>query len=331
MKVIIVSHAYNALENRKNIRALSKHIAVKVIAPKMAIQKKFSYHEDYDEKERLIDFVPCMRLFGTQYLLKPMVRQLRAYDPDLINIEYDIWSPIAIEMLLLARLFLPRAKIALTVKKNTFITCGLKAKVKRYLSRALMKKLDAIIASSSLAASVYRDILVCHKTPIYRCIHLGVDKDVFKVPTEPPKSFTVSYVGQYKERKGILELIQALSKINEKGVVAKLLLVGDGPLVTQLVQLSEKYPWIDLQPAVTHAEVADYLCRSSIFAFPVRNERDHQEHDAHALMEAMSVGLPSVTTQSGAIPDLLSSSSITVDERNVGQLVSAIRTLMYDQ
>jgi len=331
MKVIIVSHAYNALENRKNIRALSRHVTVKVIAPKMAIKKRFSYHEDYDEKERLIDFIPSVRLFGTQYLLKPMVKQLRAYDPDLINIEYDIWSPITIEMLLLAKLFLPRTKIALTVKKNTLITYGMRAKVKRCCSRVLITKLDAIIASSSLAASVYRDILMCRKTPIYRCIHLGVDKNVFKVPTGPPKCFTVSYVGQYKERKGILELIQALSMINEKGVVAKLLLVGEGPLMTQLVQLSKKHIWIDLRPAVAHAEVAYYLSRSSIFAFPVRNERDHQEHDAHALMEAMSVGLPSVTTQSGAIRDLVSRSSITVDEQSVEQLVSAIKTLMYDK
>jgi glycosyltransferase involved in cell wall biosynthesis len=66
-----------------------------------------------------------------------------------------------------------------------------------------------------------------------------------------------------------------------------------------------------------------------LFAFPSRNEPDHQEHDGHALMEAMAVGLASVATRSGIIGELTDSEATHFVRESVhGDLVAALRDVV---
>ena len=49
----------------------------------------------------------------------------------------------------------------------------------------------------------------------------------------------------------------------------------------------------------------DLLARSDIFVMPSRVLDDHQEHDAHAVLEALSAGVPTIGTNSGILPEIL--------------------------
>jgi glycosyltransferase involved in cell wall biosynthesis len=59
--------------------------------------------------------------------------------------------------------------------------------------------------------------------------------------------------------------------------------------------------------------------------------KHHEEHDAHALMEAMSVGIPSVGTTSGAITDVLADAGLIVPPERPDELATALCRLIENE
>ena len=58
---------------------------------------------------------------------------------------------------------------------------------------------------------------------------------------------------------------------------------------------------------------------------------DHQEHDAHALMEALAVGVATIGTRSGIIPEILGEGvGLLVSPEAPDELAAAIEQLVND-
>jgi glycosyltransferase involved in cell wall biosynthesis len=92
-------------------------------------------------------------------------------------------------------------------------------------------------------------------------------------------------------------------------------------------------PWLSVSGPVAPDDVADFLRTLDIYVLPARNLSDHEEHDAHALLQAMSVGLPCIGTTSGIVPEILGSDGkigILVGDSSVDDLSSEIRKLALD-
>jgi glycosyltransferase involved in cell wall biosynthesis len=77
--------------------------------------------------------------------------------------------------------------------------------------------------------------------------------------------------------------------------------------------------------------VADFMKGLDIFVMPSRVLKHHEEHDAHALMEAMSVGIPSIGTASGAITDVLADAGLIVPPERTEELATALNHLAADE
>ena len=86
---------------------------------------------------------------------------------------------------------------------------------------------------------------------------------------------------------------------------------------------------MEILPAVSLTEVSDFLRGLDIFVMPSRNLPDHQEHDAHALIEALANGLPCVGTRSGIIPEILGDGTgCIVDPENPAELARVLKGLI---
>lgn len=113
----------------------------------------------------------------------------------------------------------------------------------------------------------------------------------------------ILFVGQLIERKGVRDLVEAYSQVERKRPEAQLLLVGYGPLESELrAYLSTRYPG---RARVTgHVPIPDlprYYVVSDCFVLP-----SHEEVWGLVLNEAAASGLPLVTTEPvGAGPDLI--------------------------
>jgi glycosyltransferase involved in cell wall biosynthesis len=113
---------------------------------------------------------------------------------------------------------------------------------------------------------------------------------------------TVICVGNFREQKGHLDLIEAFAQVHSRIPEARLLLVGEGELRPGI---EESVRALDLSDSVElRGEVQDVwpeFARADIFALA-----SHYEPLGIAVIEAMAAGLPVVATGVGGIPELVS-------------------------
>ncbi|MEJ2737615.1 MAG: glycosyltransferase family 4 protein [Anaerolineae bacterium] len=106
----------------------------------------------------------------------------------------------------------------------------------------------------------------------------------------------VLYVGRLVGRKGIADLIMAVREVPS----AELVIVGDGPARTRLEALAAGSPVV-FEGRVPHAAIADYLRQARVLVLP-----SHRGDGLpNVIMEAMSLGVPAIATETAGIPDLV--------------------------
>jgi glycosyltransferase involved in cell wall biosynthesis len=125
---------------------------------------------------------------------------------------------------------------------------------------------------------------------------------------EKKKSDDVLYVistVRLDRQKGIDVLLRAWSKVVGKEKTIKLLILGQGPLESELKQLAKSLKIIDsvkFVGLVNNPE--EYLRKSDIFVLPSR-----AEGMSNALLEAMCIGLSCIATNISGNTELISENS----------------------
>jgi glycosyltransferase involved in cell wall biosynthesis len=339
MKVTVLSHSYLEPENRKNMVALAAYVSVRVILPRkgsVLIFRDYEFERSEFGSKLFMVFRPLFVSDG-QYLLCTSTMGLRRFQPDVINVEYNPWSAMFFQVLVYRALFCPHAKIICTIKKNTYRRySGLRRWLKDWLSRFSLRWVDHIISGSNMVTQLYEQKFLVPARRITKLHHLGVDTSLFvpapmrQYETETP--VIIGYCGRFDIDKGIIDLIAAVRRVQEqKTRPVALRLLGSGSLSCEIKEQGAATPWLECLPPVANAEVAQFLQGLDIFVLPSRILEDHQEHDAHALMEALAVGVATIGTRSGIIPEILGEGiGLLVNPEAPDELAAAIEQLVND-
>ena len=136
--------------------------------------------------------------------------------------------------------------------------------------------------------------------------------------------------------KGHIYLIEAIDSLLQKGYKLKLLLAGEGLLRKEL-QLSIVEKGIENKVIflgqLSHKALLDYYSSAQIRLMVLPSvDLGNGEHEGVpvSLMEAMSYGVPVISTQTGSINELLpKEAGLTVPEKNANELAEKIKFL-YD-
>ena len=134
---------------------------------------------------------------------------------------------------------------------------------------------------------------------------LGVDPAQFTYAARTGDKATVQLlcVGRLAPAKGQTLLVQACARLRDEGFDFALTLVGDGPDRPRLAQLIAQLGLerhIDMTGALNQVAVRGYFDRADIFVLP-----SLAEGIPVVLMEAMSCGVPCVSTPVNGIPELI--------------------------
>ncbi len=114
-------------------------------------------------------------------------------------------------------------------------------------------------------------------------------------------SFVFGTIGRMSEEKGHRLLIEAFSKLSVKNGKARLLLIGNGPLYEDLVELSQSLGLgSKVKFAGSRTEVERILNDMDCYVSP-----SHTEGMPMSILEAMATGLPIVATEVGSVGHLL--------------------------
>lgn len=315
MKIAILSHAYLEREYQKNIQALAAYVTVRVILPAYAYVSLFSkrkYAPLGSENEYCRAFRP-LHLFGSQYLLLTLTMGFRRFKPDIIVVEYNPWSIMFLQTYFCRLFFCSKAKLVCHVKKNTYRRYpGFRGLLKNWFTRFTIKHVDHFIAVGDMVINLYQHDLAVPAARISKCRQLGVDTSLFNPVSEngSKKNIVIGYCGRFDRDKGVMELVEGVRLLCERvKVPVALKLMGMGSLTGELKKLAQERGYLEVLPSVENTEVVHFFRQLDIFVLPSLAYPDHQEHDAHVLMEALSMGLAVVATKVGIVPEMLGDGS----------------------
>ena len=146
-----------------------------------------------------------------------------------------------------------------------------------------------------------------------RVVHCGVATDTFAparvAAREPDAPFTILCVGRLEEKKGQRLLLEACRRLDERGLVFRCQLVGEGREHEALHRLRETLGLgnrVELLGARPREQIRDLLARADVFVLPsVVLPGGRAEGIPVALMEAMAMQRPVVSTRTSGIPELV--------------------------
>ncbi len=168
-----------------------------------------------------------------------------------------------------------------------------------------------------------------HKLHVAR---LGIEPAMFFLApgTQPAGPIELLTVGRLVPAKGQLLLLQAVDRLRERGCFLNVRLAGDGPdrrSLEEFVRVRELGEQVTFCGALNHQQIRDALERTSIFVLP-----SFAEGIPVALMEAMAMRIPCISTYVAGIPELIrdEQDGLLVPAGSVDALASAIERLAGD-
>lgn len=155
-------------------------------------------------------------------------------------------------------------------------------------------------------------------------IPYGVDLTKFK-PQDNQKDggkINILFVGRLEEQKGIHELMEAWDQIRKNFDNVNLKIVGKGPLES-LAKNSGLTP-----THYSYNQMSEVLRSADILVLPSKPTRYWEEYFGMVLIEAMATGLPIMTTNCGAIPEVVGDAAVVVNHSNSKDLYEGLRKMI---
>lgn len=182
--------------------------------------------------------------------------------------------------------------------------------VMRRLKRWILRQSDAIsVVSQEIADHLARTLGVDRRRLHH--IPMGVDLARFAAPgaanREPEP--TILFAGRLAAKKGVATLLQAIADPRLEERRARLKVIGNGPLLSELrrsaaeLGLGERVSFV---PALPHPELIGEMARAQLFCAPfVVSPDGDREGTPTILLEAAAASLPIVTTDVGGCRDVV--------------------------
>ncbi|MEE6305349.1 glycosyltransferase [Plantactinospora veratri] len=187
---------------------------------------------------------------------------------------------------------------------------------------ALILAVSGFIRERAIAAGAHPAKVRVH--------HTGVPIPA-EVP-DVPKRWDVAFVGRFVEKKGVDDLVEALGTLHDRR--PRVLLIGSGPLEWPV---RERAAALGLDATFLGAQepsaVARHLAESKVFVSPSRTAPDGDaEGLPTTILEAASLGLPTVSTYHSGIPEavLPGETGLLGPEGDRAALAGNIRQLLAD-
>lgn len=331
MRVLLVAR-YLQREHHRKVEALAAQPGLEVwhVAPDRWRDELRPYTQ---EVRRPAGYTLCLaRPILTydihRYLYWPPDVYLARVRPDLIHLEDEPDSLIALQVALARRLWAPQASLVLFTWQN------IERRRRWYVSslgRWVLLQVDYLIAGSAAAREAACSLGYCGPAAVLP--QIGLDPEVFSPGDGTPvreslglAGFVAGYVGRLVPQKGVDLLLHAVALLPEVSAV----ILGSGPMEGALKELARELGTAErvrFVPAVPVAEVPAHLRALDVLVLPSRTTPVWKEQFGHVLIEAMACGVPTVGSYSGAIPEVIGPAGLLFPEGDAAALADALEGL----
>jgi glycosyltransferase involved in cell wall biosynthesis len=273
---------------------------------------------------------------------------LRKIKPNLVLIDYDPISFMAVQMAIL-QLFFDFKLIALTCEnqplslKDNYKRKGVRGLVLTVAKRTILsftaRKIIHLFTINNLGFKIYSSLGFKSVSKI----PLGFSPEVFKEDlnsrVELRNKYSIgdkivfAYVGRIVKEKGIHILLSSLSEVME---LDNWVLLLDEFVDAQNSYISEIYNLIknlNLESRIIffnapHADIYKFMNAADVIVIPSISTRDWIEQYGRVAPEAMACGKLVIASDTGALPELIENAGIIVQENNKRELSNIIRKIL---
>jgi glycosyltransferase involved in cell wall biosynthesis len=206
----------------------------------------------------------------------------------------------------------------------------------KYIQAFSMKHANGVIFLTNYASKTIQQTI--GKINQLRIIPHGVD-EIFKQKymggnwdfksSEEIKCIYVSNAAMYKHQ---WHLVNAISKLREKGYRIKILLVGGGKgpaqklLEKTISELDPQRKFVEQTPFMKHGALPKILSTADIFVFA-----SSCENMPITLIEAMAGGMPIACSNRGPMPEVLNDGGVYFDPENPEEIAEALESIISDK
>lgn len=167
--------------------------------------------------------------------------------------------------------------------------------------------------------------------------YIGIDVDKYQMRETSGEQGIILHVARLVEKKGTAVLINAIKHVKDKNAEARLVIIGDGPL---LPGLKAQIAALGLEEnvffcgALPHTEVMAWMQKASMLVLPsITAKTGDAEGLGMVLLEAAVTGVPVIGTHHGGIPEAIidERTGFLVKERNDKLLAEKISYLLNNE
>jgi len=332
VKLMVVGHPFLLAYNQRKyvaMKRVDKDLRLRLVVPSSG-RDRFEWtdcevHPELSSEE----LVPLRSRMAKSHMTyihtpRPMASLLRDFQPDVIHIEEEPQALITVETILLRNLFAPRAMISSfswdnILRPRRFPIGAVKKRLRAYSLRRISLVVCGNREAADLLRAEGRFKGIVEVLPQY-----GLDVKEHEPGTEAQLRSelglqgvpVIGYLGRMVPEKGLRVLFQALAEL--QNYAWKLLLVGSGPLEQEIRErwMTRLPGRVVLVNAVPYEQVPRYLRCTDIFVLASQSTPVWKEQFGLALAQAMMLGIASIGSRCGAIPDTVGPGGAVIEERD---------------
>lgn len=336
VRVLFISHTYIVGVNQGKLAAIADAGAdVGLLVPQrwQAPQwnKRFTVETPYPQ----IKIYPAKiwlegRAGAHFYLPSDIFKAISDFQPDIIQIEEEVFSLAAFEVAIAARRCqLPVVLFGWENRDRQL------SPPRHWMRQVVFESVQAIIAGNHEGADLVKQWGYDKTVEIMP--QMGVDTELFSPDLRQSQSaeadLHIGFVGRIAHHKGIDTLLAAAHQLKQQGCRCHLHLCGSGPDEAEFMLLAQEYGLNDAitwRGGVRHDEVPEEIGKMDVLVLPSRTIPTWKEQFGHVLIEAMAVGIPVVGSTCGEIPNVVGHSDLIFPEGDAPALAAILGRLIQD-
>ncbi|MBF2073333.1 MAG: glycosyltransferase family 4 protein [Synechococcales cyanobacterium C42_A2020_086] len=333
LKVLFVSHAYVVGVNQGKLAAIAAmgNVNVGLLVPSNWKALEWNRAIPVEAPHPSIQLYAKPVLFsgrGGAHLYAPWTlwQVLSDFQPDIIQVEEEVFSLITFEVSIWSRL-----------KGKPLIVFGWEnldrtlPVLRQLICQSVLNTARALIPGNEDGAKLLKKW--GYTGPIEVMPQMGVDTQFFSPqgPDQNRDQFNIGFLGRLVPEKGIDTLIAAARQLRDQGLRFRITLCGSGSAETLLKQEAEAQQVADLvtwRGAVRHEQAPTEISKFDVLVLPSRSIPTWKEQFGHVLIEAMAMGVPVIGSTCGEIPHVIGRSDLIFEEGNAAELAAILERMI---
>ena len=333
LKVLVVSHTYVVGVNQGKLKAIvdTNKVEVGLLVPSnwksTGWNKTFEVENPYPQIKIFSAPVAFSGRGGAHIYSPWKIRQvLKSFQPDLVQIEEEIFSLCAFEFSIWSRFY--GKPLAIFGWENLERNLSFP---RQWVCNFVMKTAQLYIAGNQDGSRIIKNCGYKGKVEIMP--QMGVDTHLFspKIRSKNEENFNIGFVGRLIPDKGIDILFKAAQALKEKKLKFQIIICGSGVEEENLKQQAKTQDIEDLvvwRAAVSHGLVPKEMSNFDVLVLPSRSTNTWKEQFGHVLIEAMAMGIPTIGSDCGEIPNVIGRDDLIFEEEQSEQLAKILEGMI---